>query len=282
MNKTQQSLHQLIQNKRDQLREILRQNDQRKVFEEKRTQNQQNSKSSIISFDSKITIRRIEEIDSESDQKEEEIIRLTKFKTQKNLTFNYLNQIVEYLDRMPSSYQISRIFYFCEEALLDKKLISSQLVPILTEILFKLIKHKHEILICQPIFLLFNAFQLHQDYVILQYIKMYLLNNQKEKQQIINYLQQPDIPFEENLLRIISINEKYANFEMMLFLCETIRNQEFFQAIEFYGAKILCEQNRHKKEYKKVILKILQITGWELELNEDIISKDQEENQQNN
>ncbi|CAD8050001.1 unnamed protein product [Paramecium sonneborni] len=269
MNQTQSSIRQLIEYKKDQYRDTLRKNDLKQIFEEKRAQFQQNSQDRIIQSNSitKNVIIKHYQIESEIDQKEDLLIRLTKLKSQKNLTCNYLHQIIEYLGKKHSLYQISRIFNFCEKALLQKELINSSMVHLLLEIIFKIIQYKNEIPF-KPIPFLLNVFILHQDYVILQYIQMYLQQNEQEKIEIDNFLKSKNHNEEQNILNVISSNKKYANFEMMLFLCKIINNSNFFQAIHYYGAQKLCEENIDKKEYKKTIQQIFKITGWQSEKND--------------
>ena len=38
-----------------------------------------------------------------------------------------------------------------------------------------------------------------------------------------------------------------------------------FNALSHYGGKKLCFENKNKKEYKKIIEKILEITNWKQE-----------------
>ncbi|CAD8134642.1 unnamed protein product [Paramecium pentaurelia] len=259
MDQPQYSIHQILQNKRDLLRETIRNNDLEKIFQQKRIQTQQNQESeeiSILSSSSSINYRKNQSIiEIESSSEEASLIRLTKIRIKANLTPNYLISVNEYLKRDPYIFQVQKIFTLCEDAILDIKLTSSDLVPYLVEIIYSVAKYKTQIPF-KPLTLLLQAFTLHQDYIILQYIKMYLQNNKQETSEIDQFCKQKSLFQDESFLFIICNNIKYANLQMLLFLCETIKNNDFIQAIQVYGVKIFDKNIEYKKEYRKIIKEI--------------------------
>ncbi|CAD8134389.1 unnamed protein product [Paramecium octaurelia] len=262
MDQSQYSIHQLLQTKRDLLRETIRKNDLMKTLEDKRIkiqQNQEDQECQITqSNSSKKRRRNRQKIETENTSEEDGFDRLTKLKSKKNLTPTYLIQILDYLKTDPCSFQVIRILELCEGAILDEKLINSPLVPYLVEIIFVVTKYKQSIPF-KPLLLLLKAFAIHQEYIILQYIQMYLQNNKQEKHDIDQYCKQKYQCQEQNLIYIICKNFKYANLQMQLFLCETIRNKEIVQAIQFYGGFNFDTTIEYQKEYRSTIKKLQQL-----------------------
>ncbi|CAK71238.1 unnamed protein product (macronuclear) [Paramecium tetraurelia] len=233
-----------------------------KTLEDKRIkiqQNQQDQESQIVQYNSSKRRRKNrQKIETEGSSEDDGFNRLTKLKSKKNLTPTYLIQILDYLKTDPYGFQSIRIFTLCEDAILDEKLINSPLVPYLVEIIYALTKYKQQIPF-KPLPLLLKAFSLHQEYIILQYIQMYLQNNKHEKHQIDQFCRQQFQSEDQNLLYVLCKSFKYANLQMLLFLCETIGNKDLVQAIKFYGEFIFDTNIEYQKGYRSTIKKIQQI-----------------------